>query len=135
MKHGHDLGVDLASLKAAADLDLPLLAEDYINLNGKIANTHDADEFAFGGGPLPTRNIQESWSSLRNALQNLLGQGGVDFENVGFTLDYVINLYKENDGAAARTLANTWNDPEKRPAANVGDEPQSKPLPAPKFAH
>lgn len=133
---GTALAADLSRLLAMGRIDLPQLAYVYTRLNHDIAGTFAGDADAFGGGPAPKGSggsvgaVYQSWSELRNLLQDALGKTALGLEDVGRAIESIVDTYAASDTAAGASLRSAWGNGPPPELAIDHDEPLPATLPS-----
>lgn len=105
---GWQFAAELSQLRIVGRVDLPELGFTYAAMNNAVAGTQDDEQWAFaapGGGTAVARGV---WSSLRDDLQNLLGQTANAMHAAGTTIEHIVDAYAAADTEAGNALNSAW---------------------------
>jgi hypothetical protein len=109
---GEVLKADLERLLALGQIDLPQLAYIYARLNHEVAGTVSGDTDAFSrshttrDGSAALGAMYQSFSGLRNMLQDALAATAVSVEEAGQAIVSIANTYAVTDGLSVAALTN-----------------------------
>lgn len=105
---GWQFAAELSQLRVVARVDLPALSSTYAQMNHAVDTTAGGEAAAFqapGGGSAASHAV---WSSLRDDLQNILGNAATTFLETGMVIDHIVEAYIATDEAARTSLNSAW---------------------------
>lgn len=103
-EESEQLAAELHALYRAGSVSIPLIANQFVDANGKVNQTRSKSKAAFTQISGDVSQVHDLWAETRDKLQTYMGKSGEHMHNIGGALIETMNNYKDQDAAAATEL-------------------------------
>jgi hypothetical protein len=107
---GWQFAAELSQLRVVGRVDLPALGYTYTAMNQAVDGTRSQEQAAFAAPGGSTSVAYGIWSSVRDDLQNILGQTANAMHAAGVTIEHIVDAYATADTSAAASLKTAWDN-------------------------